>query len=481
MKKSNVKKLVPRKYQTRGVNFLKKHGGGALFLKPGAGKTAIVLLFLKWWFKNNPGKKVLLIGPLKVIYDAWEYEPEIWYKDLKVCNIHKDGFIDGFQLYTINPARFVIDVKKNLQYVRQFEGLIVDESTMFKENRSARTQMFHRYIDVIPLSLGIILTGTPITRNLLDLYGQYYLIDKAVLGSNFYIYRSHFFEPTPDGSAWIAKEGSEDDIVRRLSYKSFILSEKEEDDIGYPKILVNDMYFTFSPKVWKKYKKLHDDFVIELEDREIDRTHHKGKIYSGAVMYGYCTQFTSGNMYEPILKSIPDPKDPEKTKFKKIGVKVNHIHDERIEVLKNLTDVLNGEPIFILYHYDSDLILFKKLKIKGTKIIRGGMKPKEVQDIIKQWNTGSIPAIFAQIKTVSHGLNLQFGGSHICYYNLPDDYDLYYQSLHRLVRPGQKKKQVTIHRIICRHTVDELKRLQILNRKIFTAADFKKRLQSLVA
>lgn len=466
-----------RKYQKRGISFLKKNNGGALFLKPGAGKTAITLNYLKTWYKNNPGEKIILIAPLNVVYDAWEEEPKIWFPKLKVRNLHRDGYADGYDLYLINPHKFVNCLSE--KWIRNFLGLIVDESTMFKTFNSKRTEAYHRYIDVIKPSMGIILTGTPITKNLLDIYCPYYLIDRKRLGPDFFYYRGKFFEPTPDGSAWLPREGTQDEIVRRLSYKSFILSEADEKEIGYPKVLVNNIYFKLSPKVWRKYKTLESELIVDLETRFLDRSKHKGKIYTGAVLYGYCTQFTGGNFYEPIFKDVPDKKNPGEMVLKKIGNKTNFIHNERLNVLKELFEVLNGSPLFVLYHYESDLSLFKKLKIKHTAIIKGGMKPTEVKAILKKWNTGKLAAIFAQISTVSHGLNLQFGGSHICYFTLPDNYEFYYQSLHRLARPGQKAKQVTIHRIICRYTVDEIKRLQILNRKIFTASDFNKRLRAL--
>jgi SNF2 family DNA or RNA helicase len=473
-----VKPPPLRKYQRRGVSFLEKNEGrGAIFLKPGAGKTAIVLTYLKRWFKKNKGERILLIAPRSVIYDAWEFEPLKWSPGIKVRNIHRDGYADGYDLYTINFERFSLDVNASKKYLRGFSGLVVDESTGFKSPSSKRTKNYHRIIDVCKFAIGIILTGTPITRNLLDIYCPYYLVDKTKLGRNFYIFRSHFFEPTPDGRSWLLKEDSEEEIIRRLSYRSFILTEKEEKEIGYPQIMENDLYFKLSPKNWKRYAKFHDEMLLELDEMEIDRTKYKGKLYQHAISYGYCTQFTSGHFYEQLFTSIEDPKNPGEYIKKKTGTKVHHLHDERLEVLKDLLDVLNGEPIFILYHFTSDLESFKKLGIKKSKIIRGGMKPTEIQAILGQWNAGAIPALFAQIGTVSHGLNLQFGGSHICYYNMPDDYDKYYQSLHRLVRPGQKKKQVTIHRIICRYTVDEINRLQILNRKIINAAKFKKLLQ----
>jgi len=456
-----------RKYQKRAVKFLEEENRGAILLRPGAGKTGITLTYLKKWFKKNPGKKTLVIGPKNVIYDAWEEEPIKWGCTFKVRNLHRDGYADGYDLYLINPNMFVSSL--NQKWVRNFDGLIVDESTMFKKPTSQRTQNYHRYIDVIKPEMGIILTGTPVTKNLLDIYCPYYLIDKKRLGPDYYFYRGHFFEPSTDGTQWLPQDGAEEEIVRRLSYRTFILTKKEEDEIGYPAIVENDIYFKLSPPSWEKYKKLLSELIVDVESHYIDKSHHKGKIYTGAVLYGYATQFTSGNFYEHL--PIEDDKFKKVTRF---------IHNERLNVLKDLIEVLNGAPLLVAYHYSFDLKMFEKLKIKKSAVISGKTTAVEAKKIMAKWNKGELTCLFAQISTVSHGLNLQFGGSDICLYNLPDDYEKYFQLIHRIARPGQKKASVNIHRIICRYTMDEVLRLQILNKKIVKANDFNKMLRTFI-
>jgi len=461
-----------RKYQKRAVSFLKKNNGGAVFLRPGAGKTAITLTYLRSWFKENPEKKVLVIGPLNVVYDAWEEEPKKWFSTLKVFNLHREAYQPGYQLYLINPNQFVRQISN--RWMREFSGLIVDESTMFKTVDSQRTEKYHRFIDVVPLEMSMILTGTPYTKNLLDIYCPYYAIDRKRLGPDYYFYRGKFFEPDSTGRKWEPKEGAQEEIVRRLSHKSFILTEKEEAEIGYPETVFNDLYFKLDPKNWKIYSKFQQDLILELDTKTIDKSHHANKVYTGAVTYNYCSQFVQGNFYEPVFKKIPHPKKEGETKLKKVGNNINFAHNLRLDVLKNLLDVLNGDPLFVIYNFTSDLTLFKKLKLKPSEyaIVKGGMSPTEVKAILKKWNEGKLICVFAQIKTVSHGLNLQFGGSNICYFSCPDDYELYFQSLHRLVRPGARKRFVTIHRIICRYTVDEIRRLQILEGKEYGAKEF---------
>lgn len=457
-----------------------RHNGGGIILPPGAGKTAIILIYLKKWFKRNPGYKCLLIAPLSVIYNAWEMEPLEWTPGMRVLNIHKEGFIDGYDLYLINPDRFVSDIIKNLEYLRLFKGFGVDESTIFKNALTAnRTQLMHRWVDVVNPELRFYSTGTPLSKNLLDIYGQHYIVDKKSLGRNFYIFRSAFFEPTPDGYSWFTKTPElEADLIERISRKSFVLSEAEKRKIGYPKIIVSDIFFTLSKKNQKKYNTFHKEFILELGDMLIDRTRHKGKLYSGAVSYGYCTQFTSGNIYRHEYKKIKG-KNGAKDTLKVVKTHTEFIHRERLDILSQLITILKQAPLFVVYHYQSDVTMFKKLKIKGCAYITKEVDAKGLQDIIKRWNDGRITVLYAQIKRVSHGLNLQFGGSDICFYNVPDDYEDYVQTYRRIARPGQKSKYVRIHRLICRNTIDTINRLKNLEGKRITADNFMRKMQEL--
>ncbi len=54
---------------------------------------------------------------------------------------------------------------------------------------------------------------------------------------------------------------------------------------------------------------------------------------------------------------------------------------------------------------------------------------------------------------MSHGLNLQSGGSDIIWFSLTDDLENYIQFNRRIYRQGQKN-QVRIHHIIAEDTVD---------------------------
>lgn len=472
------KKLKLLDYQIKALNFLKKEKSGAIFIDPGGRKTAIVLNYLDY-LKRKLKKdfKALIIAPLNVIYDPWTYQPFDWWKTLdpkKICNIHEKEYDEGHDVYLINPNKITSEIKKNKKYLRQFSVIVIDESVLYKNPEAKRTMELHRYFDVIKPKYSVIMTGEPVTKNLLDIYAQFYFIDRCALGSNFYAFRSTFFEPSPDGYNWVLRDGAYEEIIRRISKKSFILDEKTKKKIGYPKTIFNDVYFSLSKKNYKKYFEFHKKFMLELDELLIDKSNHKGKVYSGAISYTYCSQFVCGYLYEPKFKY-----DDKGNILARLKSTIHHIHEDRVKQLKSLTNELNGKNLLVFYETHADLEQIKKLKLPNSAYIQGGMKASKTQEILKQWNAGKITNLFGQISMISTGLNLQHGGHNILFYNVPHDYDLYKQAIHRLKRPGQKHT-VTIHRFICRKTVDEIRRLQILEGKIFNAKQFKEKMLELM-
>lgn len=71
------------------------------------------------------------------------------------------------------------------------------------------------------------------------------------------------------------------------------------------------------------------------------------------------------------------------------------------------------------------------------------------------WNNGEIDLLLVHPASVGHGLNLQYGGSIIVWYTLPNwNLELYQQANARLHRQGQTKP-VRIYHIIAEGTIDE--------------------------
>jgi SNF2 family DNA or RNA helicase len=81
------------------------------------------------------------------------------------------------------------------------------------------------------------------------------------------------------------------------------------------------------------------------------------------------------------------------------------------------------------------------------------MSETEARDTMAKWNTGDYPLLLVQPQSAAHGLNLQFGGSAICWYSLTYNLEDYIQLIKRLHRQGQKAT-VRNYRLIVEKSMD---------------------------
>jgi SNF2 family DNA or RNA helicase len=161
---------------------------------------------------------------------------------------------------------------------------------------------------------------------------------------------------------------------------------------------------------------------------------------NAAAASGKCRQVASGGLYT---------QEGGKRKSLKI-------HDEKTDVLKDLVDELQGQPLLVSYEFDHDFDRIQKALGK-VPAINGHTKASKAQEIIVAWNQGEIPVLAGHPAAMGHGLNLQGGGcSHICFYSLTWDFELYDQLVRRVYRQGSIAKRVVVHRLLARDTLDEV-------------------------
>ena len=125
------------------------------------------------------------------------------------------------------------------------------------------------------------------------------------------------------------------------------------------------------------------------------------------------------------------------------------IHSRKLEMLEDLLEAANGQPVLIAYWFKHD----------RTRIIEhltaAGYEPRDIRssDDITDWNNGSISVALIHPASAGHGLNIQEGGHILIWFGLTWSLELYQQTNARLWRQGQSNT-VTIHHIVCKDTVD---------------------------
>lgn len=433
----------PKDYQKKVVKRMLEQSCLGLFLDPGLGKTSISLATHKILLKEKLVTCGLVIAPLRPCYLVWPRELQKWadFNGLTMTILHgKDkekNLESDADLYVINP-----DGLKWLfaqpSFKKKFRGqaLYVDESSQFKNSSTQRFKMLRQVLPIF--NRRYILTGTPAPNGLLDLFGQIYILDQgAALGRFITHYRAAYFYKTGfQGYEWKLQQGADTKIHEKL--KPLTVRLDAADHLELPQLIVNNIDLELDDKSFALYKEMEDELIVALERGDITAV-------SAAVASGKCSQLANGGIYDA-------------------DGKPHLIHTIKAEAVKDLVDEFNGAPALIAYEYEHDLERLRAVFGKGVPYIGGGMSPKRVEEIERQWNRGELPVLLGQPASMAHGLNLQGACNHIIWHSLNWNFEYYDQFNKRVLRQGNTHSKVFVHHLIMRDTVDELKIMSLNNK-----------------
>lgn len=428
-----MKSFVPHNYQQYCIDRIISDKAIGLFLDMGLGKTAITLSAIKKLkYEYWRSAKVLVIAPKKVAESTWSKEAAKWEglsslrfsfvlgsaeKRLKALKTPAD-------IYMINRENvmWLVDYYRNAW---PFDTVIIDESSSFKNHQAKRFKALkavRSHIDRI-----VLLTGTPTSRGLMDLWAQVYLLDCGKrLGRNITAYREAFFVPDKRNRTTIfsyaPKDGAEEIIYNAIS--DICISMKAEDYLELPELVYNDIPVKLDTAAQKAYDRLERDTLLPVDDTVITAG-------SAAVLRGKLLQLCNGAVY-----------DEDKN--------VMQIHDCKIEALLETVEQLNGQHAIICYNFQHD----KTRLLEALKATHLTVKVYEGKAEEDAWNAGDIDLLLVQPASCGYGLNLQEGGHHIIWFGLTDSLELYQQTNKRLHRQGQPYP-VIVHHLLVQGGTDE--------------------------
>lgn len=459
-------------YQVAAVRWELERPYNGIFLDPGLGKTAIVLMSAYLMLKAGVIDWLLVVGPLRPCYMVWPDEIAKW------------GF--GFRHEILHGADKNAAVTRPAEvYIINFEGLpwlhdkipllrargtgmlCIDESTKVKHRSSQR----HRYVEAMMDCFGrrTILTGTPIPNGYLDLHGQVYCADKgAALGPFFTQYRNDNFIPlTADGTRmdpdevkrdkgavakWVPTTKGKRHIEERTRDLCIRFSDKE---IGLKPPRFQTILVELNPKARKVYDSFENDFCAVFEGAGYSLVPNAGAL--GIKL----RQVANGGV-------LNDAKV------------VVELHDAKVCALVDLVEELSGEPLLAGFEFTADAARLEKALLKDgvNVVVISGTRNKKMAEqvrIMRDFNAGKIQVVLAQYQCVAHGLNLQQVCRHVCFTGMIWDAEIANQFFRRVHRKGQKR-QVIVHEIVATDTRDEAVR-DGRKQKEYTQAGFLRRME----
>ena len=461
-----------RAYQLRAVTIGIAQACAGFLMSPGMGKTTTIYAIYSILKSKGFVKRVIVIAPLRVCYNVWPTQCHEWaeFDSLKVNILHgkdKDKKLADLSadFYVINPEGLpwltgATKVKKTMvldparvKYIKEnFDVLVVDESTKFKDTQTNRLKILRQFVK--SFRRRYILTGTFNPNGLLDLFGQVYVLDEgASLGTYITHYRNKYFYKPPFGSeydlvphAWAGEE-----IAKKIAPLCLVLDRKEHLDM--PDLMFNDIWVDLPPAARAKYKQMEDELIAEIEAGTIIAA-------NSAVASSKCRQIANGCIYTSDAG--------QKREYE-------HIHDEKLDALEELVESMSGEPLLIAYEFVFDLErIQERLKIPAL----GQGNQQKDSDLIMLFNAGKLPTLLGHPASISLGLNLQGSCFNMAWFGLTWNLEQYIQTIDRIYRQGQQSANVIVHRILARDTVDE-RVLSVLDSKERAQNDFLKLLQSI--
>lgn len=445
-----MNELSLHNYQKEAVKFVENHKNAALLLDMGCGKTIITLTAMTHLIDYCDVSRVLVVAPKKVAESSWAQEADKWEhtRGLEVSVIlgtakeRLNAMSKVADIYVTSRDLFVWVLENSAKTGFEFDTLVLDELTSFKNSASKRFKALKRVRPYISRVIG--LTGTPAPNGLKDIWAQMYCIDMGEsLGRVKTKFINTYFDTFRKGNIIIRcdiRKGAEEDIYKRI--KPICLTMKAEDYLELPPVMEQTIRVELSPAQYARYEAFERESVMQFQaDSEGQPTNIIAT--NAAALCNKLQQFANGAIYTE-------------------DHQVMLLHEEKMDMLMELIEQAQASNdsvlIFYQYQHDCDRILANKA-LKGLEV----RKYEDDQDL-QDWNAGEIDVLVTHPASTAYGLNLQKGGHIIIWYGTGWNAELYLQGNARLRRQGQTRTTM-VYRMAVADTMD-WDAMQAIDRKV---------------
>lgn len=460
-------------YQNEDVVFFKENPFSLGWIDIGMGKTVTAGTLIRDLLQNwDHDGKVLVVGPIPIVCSSWPDEFASWshlagltYTVLREDDddprIKEAGRAARKAGANVSQAQTAMRVQIRQELARSapdihlisFEGLdwlvdfwkrkwpyrtvIVDEATLLKSHSSNRFNSLAMVRREGLITRMHLLTGSLGAEGYQELWAPTYLLDLGErFGKCITHFREQYFTQNPHTRKWKLRPNGEEEILAKLADIATIRKRKDYFDVKDAAVVQRKVRLTGRER--ELYDAMLANSLVDLDGKVIEAE-------TAAALTQKLSQMASGVLYETELIE-PEGYDPDSDELVKVK-HVHHIHDQKIEMLKEIVAELDGENLLVSYQHRSSLDRLQKAFPKAIKWDKTG-KSKE------PWNAGKIPMLLMHPKSGGHGNNLQRGGHYIVFFDIPWSRDQFVQLIGRLDRQGQTHP-VTVILLVAHKTIDE--------------------------
>jgi len=429
-----------------------------IFADMGLGKTVSTLTAYADMRDRFDARRLLVSAPLRVARKVWSDEVAEWehLRHLRVARIvgtpeeRLAALNSDADIYTINREQmpwledqFICGRKQ----IRKWEWDVVvhDESQSYKSCDSQRFKSARRLGKL--MDRVYCLTGTPAPNGYIDLWAQYFLLDRGVrLGHGIGDFRSRFFDCVQNADGypqWYPRAGAQEEI--RKLVRDITLSMRAEDYLELPPVAHNFVKVVLDDRTLTKYKKLEKQMLLELADRTL-------AIVNSGATGTKMLQMANGAVYDERRNA-------------------HEVHAEKLIALLDVLDCISGKAI-IAYAFQHDIPRIERelstyCKLSGKKWT---MLRTDAQ--FAAWARGEFDYGVLHPASAGHGLNdvYKSGCKDLIWFGGTNNLELYAQLNARLIGGHRRGLNMMIHHLICEETAD-VKLVGLINRKDATQSE----------
>lgn len=217
----------------------------------------------------------LVVAPKTVVETVWEQQSKEWthLRHLKFAKLTGDAATRLHRLhkkadvYLINYENLAWLSETLIDYFLKqgrnlpFNGVVWDEISKMKNADTKRVQAFYPLLRYFKWRTG--LTGTPAGNGVIDLHGQFYVLDG---GYRLGVSKPNFEERFTRQTGMYGREqvaGAEQIIKTLIS--DVVLEMDEKDYLSLPDLIINDIPVELPLALRLKYDELEQDMFLELD------------------------------------------------------------------------------------------------------------------------------------------------------------------------------------------------------------------------
>lgn len=419
-------------YQEKGVEKLSKVKVGALYMEMGTGKTLTALELIKRRIDKGKVNHMLWLCPCTVIPDLKLHlreDANISQELLTICGIE-----------TLSSSIKTFYKLMDLVMTKECY-LIVDESNLVKNPFAIRSRNILRLSEECKYKL--ILNGTPITKNIADLFAQWQILDWRILGyRSYYSFAANHLE-YDEKLHCVRRVLNFDYIMDKIS--PYVYQVKKDECLTLPKKLQTTFCFDLTQKQRAHYRKTVEDFLSLETLYQMNGQNFKFE----TLIYRVFTALQQISSGQKITSKVSESMQHERF-FEKPE------DNPRIEALLYLMwQNFKDDKVIVWCKFMEEIEdVFAALTAEGFKCCQfhGKMSFKKREESIEHFK-GDCQVLIANKSCASYGLNLQFCHNAI-YYNNDWNWGTKVQSEDRIHRIGQNH-DVKIIDLFAEDTLDE--------------------------